>query len=297
MSGNPPKYWGGWEGKIIKTLVLSEEKCVSWENLLKQTGLTGFQLRSALATLFDAHVITKEELETDYHLADEKLGKEYISYIDECSQNKIVEKSVIPRNALEEDVRTALKEAKMANTQLPSTQTLDLSEKISQWRNIRDLKFSLENKHFFLAGLDLDDFTKHAILEAESTILIANPCLENCYLTIVLEHVARKGLKVNVVTRPPILGEINFDKKQDCHTILRSSGVSIRDFDQIHSKVLVVDKKVAIVSSTNFYSGYGGGTSLEAGIVSFDEKVVDSVSQYIVELYEKASSKTSKKSQ
>jgi len=291
MSGNPPKYWDGWEGKIITALVVSEEKSVSWETLLKKTGLTGFQLRSALATLFDAHVIAKEEFETDYHLEDEKLGKEYTSYINDSSQNKIGENLESRKERVEEDVRVALKEAKRAGNQLSSPQSLDLSEWISQWRNIRGLKFSLEHEHFFLAGIDLDDFTKQVILDAKSTILVANPCLENCYLTIALEHIARKGVKVNVVTRPPILGEINYDKKQDCHALLRSSGVSIGDFDLIHSKVLVVDNKLAIVSSTNFYSGYGGGTSLEAGIVSIDEKTVESVSQYVVELYEKASSK------
>jgi hypothetical protein len=291
MLGNPPKYWDDWEGKIITALVLSEEKSVSWETLLKQTGLTGFQLRSALATLFDAHVIAKGELETYYHLEDEKLGKEYTSYINDSSQNKSGENSESRKKTLEEDVRAALKETKRAGNQLSSPQSLDLSEWISQWRNIRGLKFSLEHKHFFLAGLDLDDFTKHVILDAKSTILVANPCLENCYLTIALEHIARKGVKVNVVTRPPILGEINYDRKQDCHALLRSSGVSVRGFDQIHSKVLVVDNKIAVVSSTNFYSGYGGGVSLEIGIVSVDEKVVDSVNQYVIELYEKTVSK------
>jgi hypothetical protein len=289
MSDNPPKYWGGWEGKIITALVLSEENSVSWENLLKQTGLTGFQLRSALATLFDAHIIAKEELEIDYHLADEKLGKEYASYLSDSSPRKIGKNSENRTQTLEEDVMAALKEVKKFSNQLPSTQSLDLIEWINQWQNMRDLKFSIENKHFFLAGQDLDDFTKQAILNAKYTILVANPCLENCYLTIALEHIAHKGIDIKVVTRPPISGEINYDKKQDCHALLKSSGVSISDFNQIHSKVLVVDSKLAIISSMNFYSGYGGGISLEAGIVSIDEKVVDSVSQYVIELYRQVS--------
>ncbi len=291
MSGNPPKYWDGWEGKIITALVLSEEKGISWENLLKQTGLTGFQLRSALSTLFDARVISKEELGTDYHLADEKLGEEYASYINDFNKNRLGKNFESRKETVEQDVRSALKEVRKVGNQLSFTQSLDPSDWIIQWRNMRDLKFSLENKHFFLAGQDLDDFTKHAILDAKDTILVANPCLENCFLTIALEHVARKGVDIKVVTRPPILGEVNYDKKQDCHALLRSSGVSISDFDQIHSKVLVADNKVAIVSSTNFYSGYGGATSLEAGIVSVDEKVVNSASQYVFELYQKASPK------
>ncbi len=291
MSDNPPKYWGGWEGKIITAIVLSEDKSVSWETLLQQTGLTGFQLRSALATLFDAHVIAKEEFETNYHLADEKIGKEYMFYINEASQNKIEKNSENQKQTLEEDVKAAFKEAKKSGNQFSLAKSLELSEWIIQWRNMRDLKFSLENKHFFLAGVDLDDFTKQVILDAKDTILVANPCLENCYLTIALEHVAHKGVNIQVVTRPPILGETNYDKKQDCHILLRTSGISVGDFDQIHSKVLVVDNKISIISSTNFYSGYGGGTSLEAGIVSIDKKVIDSISQYVTELYQKANTK------
>jgi hypothetical protein len=40
----------------------------------------------------------------------------------------------------------------------------------------------------------------------------------------------------------------------------------------------------------NLYSGSTGGVLLEAGIVSFEKKVVDSATEYIVELLEKTES-------
>jgi hypothetical protein len=52
----------------------------------------------------------------------------------------------------------------------------------------------------------------------------------------------------------------------------------------------VIDRKIAIISSMNLYSGSTGGALLEAGIVSFDKKVVDSAAKYIVELLEKPES-------
>ena len=52
----------------------------------------------------------------------------------------------------------------------------------------------------------------------------------------------------------------------------------------MHSKIITVDNKVAIASSMNFYSGSSGGASKEAGIVSIDEKVVESATNYIRKL-------------
>jgi hypothetical protein len=91
-------------------------KSVSWETLLKQNGLAGFQLRSALVTLFDAHVIAKEELETGYHLEDKKLGKEYTSYINDSNQNKSGENSESRKETLEEMLGLPLKKQKGLET-------------------------------------------------------------------------------------------------------------------------------------------------------------------------------------
>ncbi len=60
--------------------------------------------------------------------------------------------------------------------------------------------------------------------------------------------------------------------------------------NQIHAKILVIDGKVAIVSSMNLYSASSGGFTEEAGIVTIDQKVVDTVSQYILGLLEKPDS-------
>ena len=78
--------------------------------------------------------------------------------------------------------------------------------------------------------------------------------------------------------------------KLECQTNLKKSGIVIHYINQIHSKIIVIDRKIAIISSMNLYSGSTGGALLEAGIVSFEKKVVDSATKYIVKLLEKPES-------
>jgi len=64
--------------------------------------------------------------------------------------------------------------------------------------------------------------------------------------------------------------------------------------NQIHAKIIVIDNVVAIVSSMNLYSASSGGFTKEAGIVSIDEKVVTSVSKYIMDILSKPESTDSR---
>jgi hypothetical protein len=153
----------------------------------------------------------------------------------------------------------------------------DFNKWITKWRDVRKLNFSLESRHFFLGGPDLDDFTKNLMNDAQRTILLANPFLEMCYLTDYLTDARARGVDVKVVLRP----EENNPKRVECQTKLRKQGISLYRDSRIHSKIIVIDDKVAVVSSMNFYSGSSGGSSNEAGIVSIDEAVVESASNYI----------------
>jgi len=158
----------------------------------------------------------------------------------------------------------------------------DFNKWIVEWRHTkRNLDFSLEHRHFFLGGPDLDEFTKSLISMAEKSILIANPFVEPCYLTDYLIDSAMKGTEIKIVTRYP---EDKEKKKIECHSKLRQQNIVLRYDGRIHSKLVVVDNKVAVVSSMNFYSGSSGGASNEAGIVSIEDKVVESAANYIRKL-------------
>ncbi|MHA2315013.1 MAG: phospholipase D-like domain-containing protein [Candidatus Hermodarchaeia archaeon] len=59
----------------------------------------------------------------------------------------------------------------------------------------------------------------------------------------------------------------------------------------VHAKLLVVDRRVAIVSSMNFFAASTAGQSWEAGLVSVDETVVENITDTIMKLKEEAESK------
>lgn len=163
----------------------------------------------------------------------------------------------------------------------PIKKETDFNKWISNWRQLKKLDFSMETKHFFLSGMHLDEFTKELIRLAKDSIYVVNPYLENCYLTDALIDSSNSSIKVKIVTRQPEAREI---KKIDCHNKLRKNDIFLRYDNQIHSKIIVVDDKIVVASSMNFYSGSSGGASKEAGIVSLDEKVAHTAKDYTLRL-------------
>jgi phosphatidylserine/phosphatidylglycerophosphate/cardiolipin synthase-like enzyme len=149
---------------------------------------------------------------------------------------------------------------------------------IDDWRKSRKgLELSYVNRHFFLKGNDLEDFTNGIINAAEKTILLTNPYVEHCSLTDNLVKRAGDGIEIKIVLRP----ESGSNKRTDCQKELKGAGINVLINSRIHSKIIIVDDKVAVVSSMNFYPGSSAGASHEVGIVSIDESVVDSATKYI----------------
>jgi len=100
----------------------------------------------------------------------------------------------------------------------PIKEETNFSKWIADWRKVNQLDFSIENKHFFLSGTDLDDFTKKLIRMANKTILLANPFIENCYLTEELIKSSKSSTKIKIVTRYPKPNDL---KKLECHSKLK----------------------------------------------------------------------------
>jgi phosphatidylserine/phosphatidylglycerophosphate/cardiolipin synthase-like enzyme len=165
----------------------------------------------------------------------------------------------------------------------------DLVQWITQWRAIQNLNFPMESKHFFLEGSALDELARGLIGKAQDQILVTNPYVDSCHLTTALERAMEKKIKIKVVTRRPVEA-IKDASKIECQASLRKSGMLIHYDNQIHAKIIVIDKEVAIVSSMNLYSGSSGGATKEAGIVSIDKKVVESTANYILDLLDKPES-------
>lgn len=156
----------------------------------------------------------------------------------------------------------------------------ELTSWISQWKKVRKLDFSLEHEHFFLEGRHLDDFSKELISHAKSEVLVVNPFIQDCDLSNTLRDVKKKGIEVQIITRPPYDKYPEYLKrKQEYHAKLKQDGITLIYKKKVHAKLLVVDRAVTIASSMNFYPDSSAGVSWEAGLISTDPKVVESVVQ------------------
>lgn len=278
MSEEQPKYWGTWEGEIIKVLIQYDNEFVNFKILETKTGLTPNGLKKALPRLYNDKVIQKDGVR--YLLIDENIKTEW---------KKFLETNLSKESNQKKPVDIGFQEKKRVPEKEPPKTENELIQSLIKWVNDKPINITLESKHFFLEGMRLEEFTRDFIGKAKDEILVTNPYLDSCYLTTALQEARDRRVNVRIVSRRPTKDK-NDVSKLECHATLRKKGVTIHYINTIHSKILVVDRKIAILSSMNLYSGSAGGGVLEAGIVSFEDKVVGSITKYITDLLEKTES-------
>ncbi len=160
---------------------------------------------------------------------------------------------------------------------------------LAHWAADKPINLSMESKQFFLSGMELEELARDIISKAQDEILVTSPYVDSCHLATALQRAVERRVKVKVVARRPSSAKMDV-LKTECQANLRKEGVVFHYINQIHSKIIIIDRKITIISSMNLYSGSTGGATFEAGIVSFEEKVVDSATKYVVELLEKPES-------
>jgi phosphatidylserine/phosphatidylglycerophosphate/cardiolipin synthase-like enzyme len=100
---------------------------------------------------------------------------------------------------------------------------------------------------------------------------------------------SQKGINIKLVTRKPTERDYHYEKKMKYLSQLAQEGVYVAIDESIHAKLIVVDRTVAVVSSMNFGATSSGGASWEAGLVTVEENVVQSVMASIMKRIEIAS--------
>ena len=142
---------------------------------------------------------------------------------------------------------------------------------VNQWR----LQENLESKlnHFYLEERLLYDFSQKLIANANMEILVANPYVKKCHISEALKTMSKKGIIVELITR---------HSNNEYIKVLTENGVSIIYDDSVHAKLTVVDRRVGISSSMNYYAGSTGGELWEAGIVTLEESTVQSIAKSIL---------------
>lgn len=128
-------------------------------------------------------------------------------------------------------------------------QQTELAKWVQEWRKEHRIDPILCNNitHFYLVDKSLSQFSDSLIEHAQFDIFVTNPFVKRCFLSDTLMAMSEKGVSVCLSTR-------NVEPQQYKNELL-AKGVKILYDDSIHAKIIVVDERVAIVSSMNFYAG------------------------------------------
>ena len=145
-----------------------------------------------------------------------------------------------------------------------------------EWRNQRRIDpIGRSNpSQFYLVGKSLYQFSGSLIEQAKHSILIANPIIKKCSISESLLEMSQKSVNVCILTRKI--------EPQHYNDELIAKGIKICEDESVHAKLIVVDDRVAIVSSMNFYSESSAETSWEAGVATMDKDIVMAISRSII---------------
>jgi len=142
---------------------------------------------------------------------------------------------------------------------------------------------TLDHHHFFLDGPNLYEITRKLIGQARKSISVVNPYVEKAGLGTALRNAAKSGIKVLLITRRPR----NYPNRWSFHKTLVEENVDLyySGYEDtaggVHSKLIIVDDEIAIVSSMNFTS-HSESYNYETGIVTIDKAVVESAKESII---------------
>ncbi len=149
---------------------------------------------------------------------------------------------------------------------------------VNDWRKEQGITsiFGKNLDHFYLAGRFLSKFSESLIEQAKQEILVTNPFVKRCHISEALIRMNKEGVCVKLVTR-------GIDTTQFGKELVKR--VFVTYDDSIHAKLIIVDRRVAIASSMNFYAGSSAGECWEAGITTTNEIVVNSIIRSVNEKF------------
>lgn len=271
MTVSEPPYLGSWKGRVLEAIAV--ENIRDWNDILDYTQLTRETLNKAISELYILEIIARQD-DGLYWIKNMDVYRQYRSYFEN----------------LETDKSPLIQHVDQKNTTLQKVLPKDdnIAKWVVKWREFKNLSFSLDARHFFLEGTYLDDLSKDLIRQAKKEVLLVNPYIEQCHLSNTLIDAVANKATVIAITRPIFDQEQEVkDEKLAYHESLKKEGVQIYYDRRIHAKLLVIDQQIAVIASMNFYSFSTGGSSWEAGMISIDEAIVNSVHKTIHQLLRK----------
>lgn len=165
------------------------------------------------------------------------------------------------------------------NYEEPEPKYPDIISSTKLWLKLEKPEISLRKDHFFLEGHYLDSFTKFIITKAFNKIIVVNPFIDHSMPIQLLIKARRDGRTVVLITRSSTKSHI-----KKLHASLEKAGISLLYDKNLHAKILLVDDLLAVVSSMNFIHNATAGITWEAGIVTVNKEIVDSIYSSIADL-------------
>jgi phosphatidylserine/phosphatidylglycerophosphate/cardiolipin synthase-like enzyme len=266
-----PRYSGTWKEQILKAIAI--DGALWWNEIREVTGLDEYPLNKALAELFQDGVIEKQPDRS--YWVDYDLYNEYRSYYGSKSPKK-------PEPTITIDI------PEPENIE-PLTQD-KLIKRVQEWVNFKkssNPNLKLSSNHIHLKGDLLSSISEEIIEHGEKEILLVNPYVEKCHITEKLIHACRRKIEVKLIANSPerdFYESLRKKSKIEYHKIPLDGGLKLYYNNTAHAKLLIVDGKIAVVSSMNLYGGSTAGNLWETGIVSIDPNNVRQIQDSFREL-------------
>jgi len=192
---------------------------------------------------------------------------------------------------LNDEIRTSYEN--MTDEKKPTVsedkQSKEYIEWLKAWIDGNDeCDVSLEFHHFFLDGSNLFELTRRLLEHATKSIQVINPYVDEATLGRTLRSAAKKGVDVHLITRQPIENP----QRWGFHKTLVHENVHLYYSGKeniaggVHSKLLIVDDEVVIVSSMNFTS-HSESYNFETGIITVDRATIESAKESFISIREK----------
>jgi len=129
----------------------------------------------------------------------------------------------------------------------------------------------------FLESKDLSSLSKEIIRNAKHEVIVMNPFVKQCPLSETLKDARKNNAQVTIIMRSS-----KYEIEQLYYETLKTVGIKILYDDTVHAKMIVVDQKIAIVSSMNFFHKSSEGGSYEAGYYTKDDNEIEKIRNAIL---------------
>lgn len=265
-----PRYYDTPKGKIIHAIVI--QRCYDFRSIQRVTGFRPRELQDLISELLLEGILTQWENSRNLKVENETYW-EWFNFLLYGPDFSIKPETISIQEVSGEGIL----------------------EWIQSWISFYQKEYGLSipvgNNHFYLDNTLLIDFLSSVIRKADKQIIVFSPWVEDINLTKLLIVSCGNKCEVMVITREPNFNaereweKVRAQEQARCHEELRNAGVGVRYYNNIHGKVMILDREVAVVSSFNFTRNPASGTSWEAGIVTYEKAIVqgilDSLEKYL----------------